>query len=459
MGKQGTMTPVLMAILLVGCAGRRIPDHLKLDAPSAEEAAPEQLATPADALSAILGTDPLGRKPQLVEPSRLPSESDALVAYMEAIVAVERGEGDVAVVFQQVEDAWRGTAAVALARGYRLRVAESRLANPEDIDDEATQRQALELLTPIRAVDEATTPPMPPLAWLSDQRDPRQDALDYGDRWVLGAWLDGPSIPLAAVASALGGPAFDRLRDDPLGRLIAARAATSPASSADPAPGMADLRRATLLAATRAAADRDKEQASWSDLRRETGEELGADDPVDFLLARALEELLPGSADDTAAGAARLAVEARRWSATCPEGERCAALDRVDGMAAAGRFSPDVAPLARAWQVIALKDALDTMDVGHDTVLYPRAAVLLVDALLGTGAGPLSATLVRTRRPDAGVWLELGRSVGADATTDWSNAKAALAAHLEREAAAAADQVDDAELKQVLERIVKRAPR
>jgi hypothetical protein len=242
------------------------------------------------------------------------------------------------------------------------------------------------------------------------------------------------------------------LRATALGRLVQARASEAAGPVDD---GLADLRRGTLLALTHVAADRDKEQIAWSDLRRETAAELGIDgDPVVFLLQRARERLTGAAGDDRAAGGALLAYQASRWLGAC-EPTPCQGVDRVDGMRAASRWHADLEGPARTWQVLALKAAIDGLDVGRDTVMYPRSMLDLADALLGTGAGPLDASILR-RKGEAAVWLSLGRAVGRDGTVDWADARVA-GAHLAAEARAAAKVEQDPAVDALLERIAARA--
>ncbi len=56
-------------------------------------------------------------------------------------------------------------------------------------------------------------------------------------------------------------------------------------------------------------------------------------------------------------------------------GNKAIDLDRVDGLTAAGRWHPELRPLALTWRTIALKRAMDGMDAGRDTVLYPFAFI------------------------------------------------------------------------------------
>jgi hypothetical protein len=91
--------------------------------------------------------------------------------------------------------------------------------------------------------------------------------------------------------------------------------------------------------------------------------------------------------------------------------------------------------------------------------MFPRAMVDLLDALLGTGAGPFDADLLRTRKPDAVTWLALGRALGTDACTDWASARASLGVHLANAVSAVRAGRTDPREVELLDRIARRATR
>ena len=435
--------------LLVACSPYRIPEHLQLAPEEKTERVPvDDLDS---ALGAIVGRDPLARSPELIDADLAQSLTggEPVADWIHAVAQVERGDAKPEVVLQQLEDRWRGTPAVALSRGYRLRLAQERLAGPSD---EAAEAEALLLVTPLRRP--ATEGPLPlgPFAWLVPT-EPRGAVLAYGDRWALTAWLDGPNIPLGAVAQALSGEAFDSLRDTPEGRIVSARASNAQGS---PDAGLADLRLATRLELMQVGADRDAEQRAWMDTRKKVAAELGAEDPVAFLLQRAANTLTSAAGDDRGAGGALLAAAGARWIGKCAA-EPCAGVDRTDALTTAGRFHTEIDSQSRLWRVIALKSAMDAMDVGHDGITYRRSVLDLADALLGTGAGPLDTTLLRKDKPDAGTWLALGRATGVDGSLDWASARVGIGAHLAREVSRAAETNTDPEVRAVLERIGRRA--
>ncbi len=451
------LLPFVVA-LVAGCP-RPVPEHLRLEPPpeaSGQGAAPVVVSDAASAVAAIVGSDPLVRSPSVPSLDVLtPIEGTAaLVDYVLAVRELERGEGQVARNMQQVEDSHRGTEGVPLARGYRLRVTENHLASANQVGPER-DAQLLTLLTPLTASGDGASLNRAPLDWLVGDLPAETAARSYAERWTLAGWLDAPQVRVEAAGKALEADMYDGLVASPMGALLASRARGDAGDAAVIAKGLDDLRTATRWALEEVAADRDKEQAAWAARKADAAAELGKD-PIDAMLVRARTALEPSGANDTAVGGALLAHAARRWRGTCTD-TPCVGLDRVDAMGAAARWGDEVAPLARIWQVVALKDALDTMDVAHDTVMYPRGAVALVDAVVGTGGGPMEDQVLRKRSPDAGVWLVLARAVGVEGVTSWDGARAALGEHLQREANEAAVGLDDPEMASFLDRIAARA--
>ncbi len=442
------------ALAVLGC-NPKVPPHLQLT-PDPDAAAKSVVVRDVpSAVALIIGPDPLARSPTLPSVASLEALPDgaALAAFSRVISEVERGEGQIERSLQQLEDDWRGTPVVALSRGYRLRIAENQLAQVSPRPDD-TERQLVGLITPlIGESGEQSTLPRRPLEWLvGDQRAVAARAA--ADRWVLTGWLSTVSEDLAVVGKPLSAPLYDGLRQTPTGRLLVARAAHT---TSDTRAAWTDLQRATALALSRVAADRDREQAAFAELKRSMATELAIEgDPEPVLLRRAAAGLTLGAGDDTAAGGALLALAALRWLDAC-EIAPCTGVDRVETMHAAEAYDPKVAKLAILWQVIALKDVIDTMEVAHDTVLFPDAMVDMVDALIGTGGGPLEARLLRRRRPDPQTWLVVARAVGAEGVTTWEGVRAAVGAHLENEVQRAMDTTTSEETRSILERIGRRA--
>lgn len=402
----------------------------------------------------MIGRDPLARAPKLLDAELVSGlEGGPPVAdWIEVVLALERGEGQVERELQELEDEFPATAVVALSRGYRLRVAENQLANLQANRESLEQDLAL-LLTPLQAPRTEATLPRTALQWMVPDGPLPEPVRAYGDRWVLTAWLHDPDLPLAPVGETMRAPMYDGLRDTPIGQLAIARAE---GRSGDPEAGLASLSRATDLALQQAAADRDSEQAAWSEVKRAAAAELGSDDPIVALLRAAHTQLVPAAGDERGAGGALLASAALRWLDACAV-QPCTGVDRVATISTSARWHPEVAALASTWRVIALKDALDTMDVAHGTVLFPSAMVALVDAVLGTGGGPMPLDVLRRQRPDPAVWLALGRSVGTEGVTDWPGAREALGRHLEAEIARAREPLSDEAALKRLDRIARRA--
>lgn len=443
----------LLLVLALGACTPKVPAHLAIDPPKTAdtEAAITDLTS---AIDALVRKDPLARAPKLPSTEVLAAieGGEGLVEYVQRVRLLEKGDGQVERELRQLEDKWSGTAVVALTRGYRLRLVENMVATTPELN-EAGQAQVAVLLTPLQDASPDDTLPLAPLHWL-EGRDPLVEQIRrVGDRWVLAGWMASPEIPLEPVGRSLDNPIYDGLTETPMGKLVVARAN---GASADPGTGYADLKEATRLALLRAAADRDSEQATWSEARAAAAEATGAEDPIAAYLDRAAKALTAAAGDDKAAGGALLALGAQRWVDACPD-TPCIGVDRTSWMRAAGRWHEGIAPLAATWRVIALKEALDDMDVGHETVLYPQASLTLTDALLGTGAGPLELSLLRRRSPTPQVWLELARAVGTEGSTDWTETRVALGNHLERQTLEALEDIEDPALREPLERISKRA--
>lgn len=437
----------LALLLLAGCP-REVPPHLLVQSQALEMEAASFDTLPST-LTWMLGTDPIARTARFPENAvfeRLEGTSD-LATLARSIRALEAGDGEPALELQRSTGPSAGLAA-PFTRGYLLARAENLLAG---LTPSAGQPPLHAYITPLRrqASDEAL--PRDPLSFLEDT-DARRF---YGERWVLTSWLSQPDHPLEPVQAALANPQHSRLATTPTGRLLLS---SHGASDAPVGPGMALLERATLLSLTRAAADRDTEQAAWADLKLDAMEELQTQDPEHALLDASFEGLLPASADRTARGAALVAIAADRWRGGCTD-EPCDGLDRTETFAMARTFGPEVERLAVVWQVIALKDALDSMEAGKDTVLFPRAALQLADALHGTGAGPIDASLLMRSRPSPATWLSLARATGGETATDWGTARNRLAQHVTGVVDQALLHHEDGPLKPLLERVRERVAR
>ncbi|MEZ4323464.1 MAG: hypothetical protein R3F61_38730 [Myxococcota bacterium] len=437
--------------LLAGCPPK-VPEHLRVVTQEDTKAAALEFENREALVDAIVARDPLVRAPALPDAAHALTLDAPVGSWIEEVKALEEGDGDPALIMGQVEERYPESEVVAFSRGYRLRRAENRLGNLTGSGDGALGVDLALLVTPLRQGPESEGLTRSPMRFLGD--DPGKALHVYGERWVLAGWLASPRLRTSPVTRALDQPQYDGLSESPTGRILANRATSGEPSAA----GLAALERATLLSLTRAAADRDSEQAAWADLKQAAREELGVDGPEEALLELAYTELSAATASDTAAAGAWVSATGLRWLDACPDAP-CGGFDRTEAFTNATRWGAEIAPLAHAWRVIALKDAIDTMDAGHDTILFPTAIVQLADALLGTGAGPLDMAILRRSRGDATVWLGLARAVGADGATDWGSARTALGAHLEAVAKSAIEANPDNELTPLLERVAKRAVR
>lgn len=421
-------------LLWLGCATtHEVPPYLQPAQPRAQLSAPARpVVDLPSALEELLGGDPLARRVEPGPPGRYAAIPGG--GSLEAWAAVARRVDPTAEDLAALERAHRGTPAMALARGTALALLETRLTGapvpgaPEETD------KLLPWIGPFLSDDR----PLPPdardsNAWLGplDPRDARQALLTIAERRVLLGWLDGPEIPLGPVARLIGPPLYDRLEAEPAGALIAARGrgARDPDAARQ---GEALLSRATALALTEVAADRDAEQSAWRTQRADLVRELGlgeGDNPVAALLQRALGPLTADAAEDRSAGLGLVALTALRLVGPCPPGV-CRDFDRAATLARAELWSPDVVPLARAWQVIALKDAVDAVEVSLERPTFTSALPEVLDALAGTGPAGFPALALRRGRTSQQLFLDVSRGAGGPDQLDGAGLVANLRARL-----------------------------
>jgi len=436
--------------LLTGCP-RPVPDHLRVQTQNDMRAAELNFDSREDLLEALVGIDPLVRAPSLPSPDRAREHDADIAAWIEEVKRLEAGDGNAGLLMDQIEERYPKHEVVALARGYRLRRAENRTGNLTGSESGELGTDLAQLLTPLRSTEATEGLTRSPMIFLGD--DVSQGMRVYAERWVLAGWMVAPGLHTAPVTRALGSPQYDGLSESPLGRLLRNRE-----TEASTEEGLALLTRATLLSLTRSAADRDTEQAAWAELKFDAREELHADEPEAALLQAAYDALAVGTRSDTNFVGGWVAATGLRWLDACADSP-CGGLDRTEAFTHAARWGGPTRGLADVWRVIALKDAIDTMDAGHDTILFPTAIVQLADALLGTDAGPLHLSDLQKSRPDSGVWLDLSRAVGADGSTDWGETRSALGRHLEVVTDTALASNPDNDFTPLLQRIRKRAVR
>jgi len=245
------------------------------------------------------------------------------------------------------------------------------------------------------------------------------------DRWVLRAWQTTPDLPLGSLSDPLLKGTRQRLSNSPEGQLLLARAKPSGDCAQTLPDAWGNLMLGTELALQRAGADRDHEQAIWSDRRRAIQKEREiTSDPVQHLLETSHKALVRCAADDRAAGGALLAHAAMRWTKGCANG--CDGLDRTFSISQAGRWHDDVEALADIWMVIATKESIDTMEVAQSTVMFRAAADDLLDLLMTLSPGGIDSYPLYVRSPNSTFWNRLGQSITEERITSWKGLKAPL---------------------------------
>ena len=401
----------MIVLALFACGPKEIPPHLRID--PADSLGPGAAGTTLDDLVA---NDPLVRRP-LPGPS---GQWKGLGDSVEAWAQLARRENLEPTDWDALEARLPGTLAVPLARGARLAVLEVKAS--EELTPQA-EASVARWLGHIQANEQSPThAPGAPLHWL-DPKDPLGVAVHIAERQVLLGWLDGPAIPVGAAANAMRPGVHDRLIDSPAGSLLVERAR----GSRDPAArerGLDALARATSLALEGAAADRDSEQRAIAQRTAAARAELG-DEPVPALLARARTELSRDAADDSSAGLALVAIGAERIVDSCPD-QPCQGLDRTVALARTEAWSLEVARWARAWRLLALKQAVDAFEGAYDRPTFYQGIPGLADALLGTGASTVPLSLLQQRAANPVVLLAVSRAAAGVDATDEEGATLAL---------------------------------
>jgi len=429
------VTRTLAAVLLAACGGK-LPSALSPDAPTETAPTVVEVHDLAAATTALVGDDPLLRRP------RVTADWGALDggAPITAWAALNSTTGTTAPDWFALERGHPGSLGVPLARGARLATLESMVAG--DLLPDA-QVPVAGWLAPLSDLDrQGPSDILPPLSWLVPGGaaaigvpDPALPAaiLHSAERQVLLGWLDGPDLDVRAPAAAMVPGIHDRLVDSPAGTLLVARAQgvldASLASS-----GLDDLRVATTLALTDAAADRDSEQAAATAALAADAATLsaagavlsdGRDAALRLRLRRARERLTADAGTDRSVGLALVALAAERLLDTCPD-RPCRGLDRVESLDTPTRWTDDAAPLAAIWRVVAAKHVLDTVEVTAERPTWHAGTPDLVDLLLGTGAQQVDISLLRQPSPRPETWLALTRAAGTADATDADSGKRAL---------------------------------
>lgn len=455
------MTAGVLAWLLLGCGGR-LPSALDPAAsPTTAATAALPLVDLDSAAAALVGTDPLLRRPAVRTDWQTIAGGEPIAAWARIYAEPRPMPAD----WWALERQWPGTLAVPLARGARLADLESILAAGLRTED-ATRVVAL--LTPLADLDTVgPSDTRPPLAWTTPgalSTDPSKTVLRMAERSVLLGWLDGPDLPLGAASAALQPGIHDRLIDAPAGALLQARAAGLTDDQAR-LRGLHQLEQATTLALEVVAADRDEEQLRLKGLLADARAALGAagvelsDDrqaPIDAALALARTELTADAGQDSSAGLALVALTAERLRNSCPEGA-CRGLDRVTTLRRAAAWHAQVAPLAATWRVIAAKQAIDRVEVTIGRPTFGASTADLVDVLLGEGAASVDLSLLRQQTAGPVTWLAITRATSAADATDAEDGLAALQRLLAEVCERALLIEADPTRRQLIERIQARA--
>jgi hypothetical protein len=432
----------MTALVLLACGPKEIPPHLRIDPADAAGAAPTGTT-----LEDLVAHDPLVRRPVPGPAGHWKELGDPV----EAWAALARRENLEPTDWDALESRLPGTLAVPLARGARLAVLEVKAS--EELTP-AAEASVARWLGHIQADEQSPMhAPGAPLAWL-DPKDPLATAVHIAERQVLLGWLDGPAIPLSAAAAAMQPGVHDRLIDAPVGNLLVQRAhdASDPPAHAR---GLQALATATSLALESAAADRDSEQRAVAERKAAARAELG-DEPVPALLARARTELSRDAGDDVSAGLALVAIGAERLVDSCPD-RPCVGLDRTLALARAETWGPEVAQWARAWRLVALKNAVDEFEVAYDRPTFYQVIPALADALIGSGASTVPLSLLQQRAANSVVLLALSRAAAGVDATDEEGTTLALRKRLAELAGQVASDPPDPSIGAVASRVQARA--
>ena len=171
-----------------------------------------------------------------------------------------------------------------------------------------------------------------------------------------------------------------------------------------------------------AGADSDREQAAARQALAEAG------GTVDEWLMRAASAALRTAGTDEGTGLGLVAQAALRLRGRCHD-PPCGALDRVDALRHAEAWG--VAPSARAWTVVAWKNALDRAESAWDTPSFPEALDDIVEAAIADAA-PLDRGILRHIAPSPVANLALTRALGAGDYTTRADVLRALRQRLVR---------------------------
>ncbi len=406
-----------------------IPDHLRLDGPTSTPVVSTPTTGP-EALAQLLAGDPLWRDVR-TEPDDTVLSTLGLgaLARMRRVL-LDAAIPDLARVEGLAATDGTGLGATWLA-GLHVAAADVWLGSaPSDAAPGWTR--ALQGLAPLADEPEGRAGGVSAAAWLGEGTERVAALRSSLERRVWVGWLSVPRgwLPPVVEAADRGWAASGSSglwsalvraksegREDDVARVQAREA----------------LATATGWALEEVVADDAAQRSAW---RARIFAATGAEDPM-VALTDALRDVvraasLDGGRDESIARALVAGVALRTLGA-CDD-PPCAGLDRAATWAAAERLHPAVTTEARVWSAIALRAAIDRLEVGHDTVAFPRAAVDLTDALVGRGLTPRDVAPLTRRRPDLWVWSAWGEGLGAPRAASWDDVRALLVVRLEQEA-------------------------
>jgi len=394
----------MWAFLLVIACVKEVPPHLRV------ETTPK--TTSEATLSGLVSTDPLLRRPDPRTEgswSALP-EADAI----EIWAKVARKTRPLASDWRTSEADSRGTIGAALSKGAMLAALEASMG---DWSHPNQQEVAEWLGLTETAARPATRDLSEPLAWLPGvtPKEKYEAARHIASRAVLSAWLDGPNMDLRPAGSALELPLHTGIADTPTGQLIRARA--SGARNPDAAQqGLSDLWEATRHALRWVGADGNRAQKELLKERQAFREQHGTN-PVAHYLRLAQKKLITNAYEPDSSGLAWIAINAERLEGTCPD-TPCDGLDKTSNIKRAAVWGPTAKALSTIWQLIAIKSALDTFETSLDKPLLYKRLPQIVDAFAGSHDSRIPLPVLRYRKAERPLILNLSSLINADPTLD-----------------------------------------
>ena len=399
-------------LLVLGCA-KEVPPHLRPIA----DTPPEQIQA---SISTLVGADPLVRRPSPRGPGDWKDTEQGDV--IEQWAQIARLDSTMPSDWANVEAHSRGTIAVPLTRGARL----SALEVVRGEWGPAMERSIAAWLGLSRVeVRPSSVAPATPLAWLpgSQPQAKLASARHIATRSVLLGWLDGPKIPIDAMAKALSAPTMTGIAGSPLGQLIQNRAA----KAADPqaaAEGSELLWTATTKALMWAAADRDSDQSRLQK-ERDTFRQEYDQDPVSWHLHRAFNKLSLDAGNPSSVGLALVAYTGTRMNDTCTDAP-CEGLDKMSTLVQSEVWNPSNPAPRWAWSVIATKEALDTLEASLDKPSLYRRLPAVADTLTGLNGEAVDLAFIRHRVASPALYLTISRIAGGAHSTQADGALLAV---------------------------------